>query len=147
MQIRMKQLAIAIAATGLTGAAFAQGAAGTYSDGGQNPATQAQQGQAQQGGQPQGQGFAPDAAATEVSEEELEKFASAHKQVEEIREKFVEEAQSADDPEKVAEVQMNMQQEMVQAVQDEGLDVGTYNRIAQMLPYDDELRQRVEGML
>ncbi|MCH8544026.1 MAG: DUF4168 domain-containing protein [Alcanivorax sp.] len=141
MQIRMKQLAIAIAATGLTGAAFAQGAAGTYSDGGQNPATQAQQGQAQ------GQGFAPDAAATEVSEEELEKFASAHKQVEEIREKFVEEAQSADDPEKVAEVQMNMQQEMVQAVQDEGLDVGTYNRIAQMLPYDDELRQRVEGML
>ena len=46
MQIRMKQLAIAIAATGLTGAAFAQGAAGTYSDGGQSPATQAQQGQA-----------------------------------------------------------------------------------------------------
>ncbi|MBA3979352.1 MAG: hypothetical protein C0462_01995 [Alcanivorax sp.] len=142
MQIRLKQLAIAIAATGLTGAAFAQGAAGTYSDGGQqhNPAAQAQQGQ-------QGQGFAPDAAATEVSDDELEKFASAHKQVEEIREKYVSEAQAADDPEKVAEVQMNMQQEMVQAVQDEGLDVGTYNRIAQMLPYDDELRQRVEGML
>ena len=143
MQTRMKQLAIAIAAAGLTGAAFAQGAAGTYSDGGQqDPAAQAQQDYGQQG-----QGFAPDAAAAEVSDDELEKFASAHKQVEEIRERYVSEAQSADDPEAVAEVQMNMQQEMVQAVQDEGLDVGTYNRIAQMLPYDDQLRQRVEGML
>ena len=128
MQIRLKHLAIAIAAMGMSSAAIAQNATS------QSPSPQP--GAAQQ---------AP--AAAEISEADLEKFAEAHKKVEEIREKYVGEAQSADDPEKVAQVQMNMQQEMVEAVQDEELDVGTYNRIAQMLPYDEQLRQRVESLL
>ncbi|KAF0807838.1 hypothetical protein A167_02813 [Alcanivorax sp. S71-1-4] len=131
MHIRLKPLAIAIAAMGLGSMAFADTAGTPQSP---SPAPGAAQTQAP-------------AAAAEVSDQELEKFAEAHKKVEEIREKYVGEAQQADDPEKVAEVQMNMQQEMVEAVQDEDLDVGTYNRIAQMLPYDDNLRQRVEGML
>ena len=131
MQSRLKQLVIAIAAVGLGSMAFADTAGTPQSP---SPAPGAAQNQAP-------------AAAAEVSDQELEKFAEAHKKVEEIREKYVSEAQQADDPEKVAEVQMNMQQEMVEAVQDEDLDVGTYNRIAQMLPYDDNLRQRVEGML
>ncbi|AJD46855.1 hypothetical protein S7S_02165 [Isoalcanivorax pacificus W11-5] len=131
MQIRLKPLVIAVAAMGLGSMAFADNAGTPQSPA---PAPGAAQNQAP-------------AAAAEVSDEELEKFAGAHKKVEEIREKYVSEAQQADDPEKVAEVQMNMQQEMVEAVQDEDLDVGTYNRIAQMLPYDDNLRQRVEGML
>lgn len=130
MQIRLKHLAVAIAAMGMGSMAFAQAATP------QSPSPQPGAAQNQ----------AP-AAASEISDADLEKFAEAHKKVEEIREKYVSEAQSADDPEKVAEVQMNMQQEMVEAVQDEDLDVGTYNRIAQMLPYDEQLRQRVESLL
>lgn len=128
MQIRLKHLAVAIAAMGIGSVAIAQNAATESHD-----------------PQPNTAQHAP--AATEISQADLEKFAEAHKQVEEIREKYVGEAQSADNPEKVAQVQMNMQKEMVEAVQDQDLDVGTYNRIAQMLPYDEQLRQRVESLL
>lgn len=131
MHIVFSRLIIAVAALGLASTAAAQ----QYGD---TPPEQ-QQYQDPTAGQAQPQ-------AEPVSDDELEKFAQAHGQVEQIRESYMDEAQGAGDPDAMAEVQMSMQQEMVEAVQETGLDVGSYNRIAQMLPYDEELRNRLEGM-
>ncbi len=86
-------------------------------------------------------------SADDIKTEELEKFADAYKNVEKIRTKYVEKAGSTDDPQEMAEVQMSMQEEMIEAVEDSGLDIGTYNKIAQILPYDEGLRSKVEDML
>lgn len=85
--------------------------------------------------------------ADDIKSEELEKFAKAYKNVEKIRTQYVEKAGSTDDPQEMAEVQMSMQEEMIDAVEDSGLDIGTYNKIAQILPYDEGLRNKVEEML
>jgi hypothetical protein len=114
------QLAAAILAATLAGSALAQQAA--------PPATTA----------------SPDAAAAQVSDQQLKNFASAQQKVEEIRAKYVEEAQSEQNPEKLAEVQAEMQKEMVEAVEDNELDVTTYNRIAQLLPQSNALQQRLQ---
>lgn len=131
MQKRLGKILVTLTAAGFVGASGAQGE--------ENPSQQQPQYQ-----QPTADPSQPQAAA--VSDEELQKFAEAHGQVKEIRDTYTEKTRSADDPGAVAEVQMSMQQEMVEAVQDTGLDVGSYNRIAQMLPYDEELRDRLEGM-
>jgi len=86
-------------------------------------------------------------SADDIKSDELEKFAKAYKNVEEIRTQYVEKAGSTDDPQEMAEVQMSMQEEMIEAVEDSGLDIGTYNKIAQILPYDEGLRNKVEEML
>ena len=130
MQKPFSKALIALAAAGLVSVAGAQ----EYGE-----PQQQQQYQNPAAGQAQPQ-------AEAVSEGDLEKFAAAHQQVEQIRESYMDEAQGASDPDAMAEVQMSMQQEMVEAVQESGLDVGSYNRIAQMLPYDEELRERLEGL-
>lgn len=131
MHTLQSKLVISLVALGLAGAAGA-------AEYGNDPAQQ-QQYQDPTAGQAQPQ-------AEPVSEGELEQFSQAHQQVEQIRETYMDQAQDAGDPDAMAEVQMSMQQEMVEAVQETGLDVGSYNRIAQMLPYDEELRERLEGL-
>lgn len=124
MHIRMKQLAAVITAATLTGAVLAQ-------DAGTPPAAPAAQNEL-------------DAVAAQVSDEQLENFANAQKEVEKIRTKYAGEAQAAADPQKAAEAQADMQKEMVEAVQDNDLDVPTFNRIAQILPQSGALQQRLE---
>src|SRR5690606_14828384 len=131
MQFRMKQVAALIAATTLSGAVLAEGATSTPSQQQQNPAMQ--------GATTPGQGA--DAAAAQVTDQQLESFAEAQEEVEKIRVKYTEKTQGEEDPQKVAEVQQEMQQEMVEVVEEKELDVNTYNRIAQLLPQSPSLQQ------
>ncbi len=156
MTTRLKQLTIAVAAAGFAGSVMAADTGQPpqqqqYQDPGQQQQQQDPRGAPQQdprGGQqgaPQQQPpGAPGGEAADVSSEELDKFAEAHQEVEQIREDYMDQAGDAGDPDAMADIQMSMQQEMVEVVEDKGLDVGTYNRIAQMLPYDDDLRERLE---
>src|SRR5699024_6496046 len=96
----------------------------------------------------QSEAMQPQAPAQEdVSQEELQKFADAYKEVEKVRENYASETESTQDPQEMAEVQMNMQEEMIKAVEDTGMDIGTYNKIAQMIPYDEDLRSQIEKLM
>lgn len=121
MHIPMKPLAAALLAATLAGTALAQ----------ESGTTAPAQG-------------AADSAAAQVSDQQLKSFATAQQKVEEIRAKYVKEAQSEQDPEKLAAVQADMQKEMVEVVEDNDLDVTTYNRIAQLLPQSNALQQRLQ---
>lgn len=116
--------ALALAASG---GALAQG--GGYGGGDYNQAPPQQQ-QAQQ----------------DFSEHELEAFAEAQPAIESISEEYASRLNEVEDPQKAAELRQEVNQEMVAAVTDTGIDVGTYNAIAQAMTQDPELAERVESM-
>lgn len=135
MKTSMKTLLIAFSAMGISATAFAA------------PEAPEAEGDAQQANPAQEEMQQEAPSADDIDSDELEKFAKAYKDVEKIRTSYVEEAGSTDDPQEMAEVQMSMQEEMIDAVEETGLDIGTYNKIAQVLPYDEDLRNKVEDML
>lgn len=113
-------------------------------------ATGAQQGQPAQAQQPQGQqgmtgqqGMAQQ-PATEISDGDLEKFVDASDKVFEIRDEFTEKLNDVEDPQKAQSLQMEAQQEMMEAVTDSGIEVQKYNEIATRLQTDTELQQRAQ---
>ncbi|QIB52763.1 MULTISPECIES: DUF4168 domain-containing protein [Pseudomonas] len=130
--------AVALAALGATApAAFAQATGGTPQG-----ATQGAQQGAQQGA-PAGQ---MGGAQTEISEEDLQKFAEADSAVGEIRDDFSQRLSQAENQEEAQSLQMEAQEKMVEAVQSEGLEIPKYNEIATRMQSDPELQQRVQSM-
>ncbi len=125
LQALTRRIATAIFVAALAGTALAQSPATTEPPAATSPG-------------------ATDSVSAQVTDAQLENFASAQKEVEQIRTKYVEEAQSKQDPQKLAEAEAKMQKEMVEAVEDNELDVPTYNRIAQLLPHSSELQQRLQ---
>ncbi|MEH6566148.1 MAG: DUF4168 domain-containing protein [Halopseudomonas sp.] len=123
-------LALATMATMTAGVPVAMAQSAQSMDG----ATQQQYGQSQGAAQ----------AAAPVSETDLEKFVSAEKKVNEIRQDLTEELSSAGDQQEAQELQMDAQKEMVEAIQDEELDIPSYNAIASRMQTDAELRQRAQ---
>lgn len=94
----------------------------------------------QQYGEPQGAAQ----ASAPVSETDLEKFVSAEKKVNEIREDLTQELSSAGDQQEAQQLQMGAQKEMVEAIQKEDLDIPRYNEIASRMQTDMELRERAQ---
>ncbi len=86
----------------------------------------------------------------ELSEQELDKVAEAYKAVTDVREQFQEELGQVTDPERAQELQEQAGQEMVEAVEEQGLEVQTYNQVMEAAQVDEELRNRLldrlEGM-
>ena len=135
MKKPLMSLSALFLAAGVTGAAFAQQGA---------PQQQGQQGAAQQG-QPPGQPNPALGDASDITDEEVKKFADAQAKVEQVKGEYQSQVQAAsEDPEKAMEVQREAQQEMVKAVKDTGLDVRKYNQIAQLAQYDTDLRERIQ---
>ena len=86
--------------------------------------------------------------ASEFSEKDLEAFADAQQQMGEIQQKYSDKLMAnRDKPEEAIKVQRNAQQEMVQAVKESGLELKTYNQIAQLAQYDAEFRARIQEMM
>lgn len=81
-----------------------------------------------------------------LSDEELEKFASAESKVSEIRDEFSEKLADADSQEKAQSLQLEAQEKMVEAVREEGLEIPTYNEIAVRMQSDPQLQQRISSM-
>ena len=96
----------------------------------------------QQQGMPQQQQMNMD-----FSDNDLQKFVAVQPALEEIREDFTQRLEAADDQEAANQLQQEAGQLMVEAVEQEGLDVDTYNNIAMALQSNEELRERVEGMM
>ncbi|RQD58486.1 MAG: DUF4168 domain-containing protein [Desulfonatronovibrio sp. MSAO_Bac4] len=79
------------------------------------------------------------AAPIEVSDADLNKAASAYVEIAEIRESFEETLAGVSDPEKAHSLQEEAMEEMVEAVQNNGLDVQAYNEIMEAAQADEEL--------
>ncbi|MEX0618638.1 MAG: DUF4168 domain-containing protein [Pseudohongiellaceae bacterium] len=103
---------------------------------------------AQQQGQPQGQPPpAQQQPQVELDEQTLSQFANALGSVTEIQVEYSESIGATQDPEEAQELQQEAQTKMVEAVEEAGLDVQTYNMIAQQMSADPELQQRIQEML
>lgn len=101
---------------------------------GQEPAQQ----QAMPGQQPAAQNF---------DDGTLMKFASAAVALGEIQNDFTERLKGVQDQQKAMELQEKANEQMVEAVQESGLQVKTYNAIANQMSTDEELRQKMMGMI
>lgn len=88
----------------------------------------------------------PEAAvpATDFSDDQLQQFADISEEIVVISEEYTERLQSAEDEAAQQEVQMEANDKMVEAVEDGGLDVDTFNAIGQAVQQDPELMQRVQ---
>lgn len=96
----------------------------------------------------QGQQGAPPAQDIEVSDGELETFAEAHLEVQEIRQEMDQAIQSAEDREAAQAIQKQANQEMAAVIQDEHeMEVNRYRQIAQAINQDQELRQKFQTII
>lgn len=86
------------------------------------------------------------AMQSQITDEDLERFASAESKVSEIRDDFSERLSQAEDQAEAQSLQLEAQERMVEAVQSEGLAVPQYNEIATRMQTDPELQQRMGSM-
>jgi len=100
--------------------------------------------QAQDAQPPQQQ---PPTQQFEPSDNQVEAFASAALQVQQIRSKWQTRMQEADNAEKAQELQVQAATEMVSAVQERGLTVETYKAIATAARDNPELAGRIVKLM
>lgn len=127
----LKTLAAAICLT-----AFGAAAPGVMAQATGAPQGQAAQGQQAMPGQKQ--------PAGPISDADLKKFVEASGKVFEIRDEFTEKLSDVKDPQKAQALQLEAQEQMMEAVNDTGIEVPVYNEIATRLQADTELQQRAE---
>lgn len=96
----------------------------------------------------QGQQSPPPTQEIEVPDGELETFAEAHLEVQEMREQMDREIQNAEDAEAAQAVQQEFNREMATLIQDEyEMEVERYTQIAQAINQDPELQQRFQAVV
>ncbi|MFY0663053.1 MAG: DUF4168 domain-containing protein [Natronospirillum sp.] len=83
----------------------------------------------------------------EFNDQQLELFVDVQSDIEEIRTEYSARLATVEDPEDAAALQEEAGQLMVEAVEDIGLEVATYNNIAFAIQNDPELLERVQSML
>ena len=98
-----------------------------------------------QDAQPQQQ--QPPTQQFEPSPDQIQAFASAALQVQQIRSKWQTRMQEADNAEKAQELQVQAATEMVSAVQERGLTVETYKAIATAARDNPEIANRIVKLM
>ncbi|MFO7930594.1 MAG: DUF4168 domain-containing protein [Thermodesulfobacteriota bacterium] len=88
----------------------------------------------------------PEQTAEDFSDSDLEKFAQAQTEVDDIRSEYSDELSGVEDTEKARELQDKYADQMVKAIEDAGLDVQTYNEISMALQNDPELQEKIDEM-
>lgn len=87
------------------------------------------------------------APAREFDQLTLEKFAAAATDLRDIRGEYAQKLQGVQDQEQAMDIQREMGEKMVHAVQQKGLNVETYNEIANQLAVDPQLQRRIEALM
>lgn len=108
--------------------------------------TQQQQGQQQQG-QQQGGMESQEAAPANFDDAELQKFVSAQEGINDIRDEYMQKIESAGDQEEAQKLQQEANEQMISTIEDEDLNVETYNEIATAYNSDPETRERIDEMM
>ncbi len=83
---------------------------------------------------------------TDFSNTEIEKFAMAFNDVNEIRSEYTEVISEVKDAEKAQALQSQYTQKMIKSIEDKGLDVEQYNEISMAMQQDPEIREKVQKM-
>ena len=86
---------------------------------------------------------AANAQSLQVSDAKLKKFVNVQSDINSIRKNYLPKIESADNKKEAASYQMKAQKEMVNAIQDIGLTVKTYNQIGHAYQSDPSIRKRV----
>lgn len=85
--------------------------------------------------------------SVEFTDEKIEAFVQAREQVVEISKKWEDRLSNAESQEELRSLQQESQEEMVEAVRDEGISVNEYNLIVDATQTDEGLRKRVNEMM
>lgn len=80
-------------------------------------------------------------------EQTLDNFATATVELSSIQSEFSQQLQGVQSQEEAIEIQQRMNQKMVEAVQDRGLDVETYNAIANQISVNPAMEQQMQQMI
>lgn len=83
----------------------------------------------------------------EFTEQQLELFVEVQTDIDEIRTEYSARLATVEDPADAAALQEEAGQLMVDAVEEIGLEVATYNNIAFAIQNDPELLERVQSMM
>lgn len=89
----------------------------------------------------------PPAQAAEFDQKQIESFASAARQVHQIRSKWLPRLQEPSNADKVQELQTQANAEMRSAVEEKGLTVESYNKIAAAAQQNPELAERITKLM
>lgn len=81
--------------------------------------------------------------AADLDPDTVDEFVVAYKAVADIREEFSERIQQSGDREDAQALQREAQVEMIEAVEETGLDVDTYNSISRIMSQDPQFAQQV----
>ena len=115
------------------------GASAVNAQSNQEEGQQGQQGQQGQGqyeqNQPQGKDF---------SSSEIESFVSARKEIDALRKEFQPKFQKAEDVDTAQNLREKFQKKAIQILDEQGLDVQTYNSIVKGMDSNKDLRQKVQ---
>lgn len=87
------------------------------------------------------------AGADSVSDEELEQFVVAMSEIREIRMEYAPKLQEAESEEEQNQVRKEGREEMINAIEDSGLEADEYNQIGQSINNDEDLERRVRDMM
>lgn len=87
-----------------------------------------------------------EAPAQEFNDDELQQFADASQEIAVISQEYTERLHAAEDEQEQQEVRMEANDRMVEVVEQNGLDVDTFNAIGHAIQQDPELMQRVQQM-
>jgi hypothetical protein len=83
---------------------------------------------------------------SEFEREELETFLEARAEVLDIQEEYSSRLQSVEDDQEVASLQSEAREEMAAAVQDSGLTIDEFNRIARAAQSDPDVAAELESL-
>lgn len=86
-------------------------------------------------------------AAADFEDAELRKFASAQDGINDIRDEYMAKIESAGDQEQAQKLQQEANEKMIGVIEDEDLNVRTYNEIAAAYSSNPETRERVDSMM
>ncbi|MGX9366566.1 DUF4168 domain-containing protein [Desulfoplanes sp. PS50] len=83
----------------------------------------------------------------DFDDQTVDNFASSMIEVQTIRNQFTQKLQGVQDQERAVALQQEMSTKMIDAVQNQGLDVETFNTIASQMTVDQQLQKKVEGLI
>ncbi|BES70531.1 hypothetical protein RE428_15490 [Marinobacter nanhaiticus D15-8W] len=99
----------------------------------------------------QNQGYQNPAATgtqkTDYTDAQLKKFVNVQEDISDIREQYIPQIEKTDDKNKAQQLQMEANDKMVNAIQEKGLDIPTYNAIATAYNSEPQVRNRVDALM
>ena len=83
----------------------------------------------------------------DISDVDLDKIADAYEAVNEVREEFQAELEGVEDHERAQQLQMEVRDKEVEAVENQGVEVDTYNQVMRAAQMDQELENELRERL